>query len=501
MYEFTEVNFALSVITLRQKSPFFGIILKTGHFLCRLIFPNLFIMNSSLKIFVVEDDPWYGELIEYILLLNPDYEVLKFSNGTDCLNSLHQKPDVITLDYSLPDINGQEMLKKIKAELPDTPIIMISGQEDISTAINLLKDGAYDYIVKDDDTKDRLWNAIKNIKENFNLKKEISILKEEVEQKYNFNKTIIGNSYAINKIFFLLEKAAKTNITVSITGETGTGKEVVAKAIHYNSTRKKKPFVAVNVAAIPSELIESELFGHEKGAFTGAAVRRIGKFEEANGGTIFLDEIGEMDVNMQTKLLRVLQERELTRIGGNSSVKINVRVIVATHKNLMEEVKKGNFREDLYYRLLGLPIELPPLRERDNDALILAKHFVENFSKENGMKTIKLSEEAKSKILGYPFPGNVRELKAIVELAAVMSDGNEITSDDITFNSSSSLSNLLMKEITLREYTNQIIKHYLEKYGNDVLLVAKKLDIGKSTIYRMLKNQELQLSSGRTLNN
>ncbi|MDX5346008.1 MAG: sigma-54 dependent transcriptional regulator, partial [Hymenobacteraceae bacterium] len=342
--------------------------------------------NSSFKIFIVEDDIWYSELLEYHLSLNPDYEIYKYHSAKDCLQNLHQKPSVVTLDYSLPDKNGADVLKKIKEFDPEIQVVIISGQEDIATAVDLLRKGAYDYIVKDEEAKDRLWNTISNIRQNVDLRTEIEQLKEEVGQKYDFSNVIIGNSDAIKRIYTLIDKASRTNITVSVTGETGTGKELVAKAIHYNSDRRKKPYVAVNVAAIPKELIESELFGHEKGSFTGAVSRRIGKFEEANKGTIFLDEIGELDINLQAKLLRVLQEKEVTRVGGNSVVPIDARIIVATHKNLLEEVKKGKFREDLYYRLLGLPIALPPLRDRGNDIIVLAKHFADEFCKENKLK-------------------------------------------------------------------------------------------------------------------
>ena len=294
----------------------------------------------------------------------------------------------------------------------------------------------------------------------------------------------------MQRIFKLMEKSAKTNITVSITGETGTGKELVTKGIHYNSPRKKKPLVAVNISAIPNELIESELFGHEKGAYTGANARRIEKFEEANNGTIFLDEIREMDINMQAKLLRVLQEREVTRVGGNTSVKVDVRVIEATHRNLSDEVKKGNFREDLFYRLLGFPIELPPLRERDNDVLLLAKFFLDDFPKENKLGKISFSAEAKEKLKRYPFPGNVRELKAVMDLTVVMSSDGIIQDEDISFRASNAVSDFLTEEMTLKEYNNRIIKSFLKRYDNNVLKVADKLDIGKSTIYRMIQEEK-----------
>lgn len=443
------------------------------------------------KIFVIEDDRFYGELLEYHLSLNPDYEVKRFTTGKEALAQLHQRPGVVTLDYSLPDMTGAEILKRIKHASPETQVIIISGQEDISTAVQLLREGAYDYIVKNEDTTDRLWNTVIKARETIALKGEIAQLKEEIGQKYDFRSAIIGNSTATQRVFTLIEKAVKTNINVSITGETGTGKELVAKSIHYHSDRKKKAFVAVNMAAIPRDLMESELFGYEKGAFTGAVTRRLGKFEEANGGTIFLDEIGELDLHLQSKILRVLQEREITRIGGAGNVKIDVRVIVATHKNLAEEVKKGNFREDLFYRLLGLPIELPPLRERGNDVLILAKHFIDEFCKENRMAKLPLSAGTKEKLLKYPFPGNIRELKAIMELAAVMSNGENVEPEDITFASGNNVPHFTAEELSLKEYELRIIRYFLEKYDNNVMLVAEKLDIGKSTIYRMMQNGEL----------
>jgi DNA-binding NtrC family response regulator len=371
-------------------------------------------------------------------------------------------------------------------------VIIVSGQEDVSTAVSLLKEGVYDYFVKDEETKDRIWNALKNIREKIKLEEEIDTLKEEIGKKYVFNNIIKGNSRQIKNVFNLMEKAVTNNISVSIYGETGTGKDLVAKAIHYNSSRSKYPFVAINVAAIPKDLIESELFGYEKGSFTGANARKIGKFEEAGKGTIFLDEIGEMSMNMQAKLLRVLQEKELTRIGGHSIVKVNARLIVATHRNLAEEVAKGAFREDLYYRLLGLSITLPPLKDRGNDILLLAKHFIDEFCNENGIPKKTLSSLAQEKLLNYGYPGNVRELKAIIELSVVMSNGNVIDDTDISFPSNKRVSNFLLdEEDTLKGYTRKIIGHFLEKYDKNVIKVAKKLDIGKSTIYRMIKDNEL----------
>ncbi|MBU2464840.1 MAG: sigma-54 dependent transcriptional regulator [Bacteroidetes bacterium] len=446
---------------------------------------------DAFRIFIVEDDMLYGEMLRHHLALNPDNEVHLYNNGEEWLKNLYREPSMVSLDYSLPDMSGLDVMRRIKKEHPEIPVIIVSGQEDISTAVTLLREGAYDYFVKDDDVKDRLWNVIKKIRENLQLRSEISYLKEEIGRKYEFRNVIKGNSPSIKQIFSLIEKSIKTNISVSITGETGTGKELVAKAIHYNSNRAKKPFVAVNVSAVPRELIESEMFGHEKGSFTGATTRKIGKFEQAIGGTIFLDEVAEMDLNMQTKLLRVIQERELTRVGGNDLIKIDVRLIVATNRILSDEVKKGNFREDLYYRLLGLPIELPPLRYRGNDIILLAKYFVDEFCQENKMKKLSITESAQQKLMKYHFPGNVRELRAIIELAAVLTDTDKVDESHISFNSVDAAGNLLMEENTLAEYTRQIITYYLQKYNNNVLLVAKKLDIGKSTIYRMIKEKQI----------
>jgi DNA-binding NtrC family response regulator len=442
---------------------------------------------TSIKIFLIEDDPFFGEALKYHLKLNPDLDVHLFKTGMDCLKNLYLKPDIICLDFGLPDISGDKLLKKIQETNNRIPIIIISGQEDIEVAVNFLKSGAKDYIIKNVHTKDILWNSIIKIRENLELVHEVADLKEQLEQKFSFEKSIIGQSEAIKNVFSKINKSINTNINVSITGETGTGKEVVAKAIHYNSERKNKPFIAINMAAIPKDLMESDFFGHEVGAFTGANTRNIGKFEQANGGTIFLDEIAELDLNLQSKLLRVLQEREVVRLGGTTKIKFDARLIIATHKDLAQEVKKGNFREDLYYRIIGLPIALPPLRERGNDTLLLAKYFIDLFIKDNKMNPISLSKEAKDKLLKYPFPGNIRELKSVIDLACVMSENNDILPNDITFNIINNTDFLLSEEKTLKEYTAEIILHYLKKNQNDVFKTAKKLDIGKSTIYNLIQ--------------
>jgi two-component system response regulator AtoC len=446
--------------------------------------------EKPFKIFVVEDSEWYNRLLVHTLSLNPDYEIKSFFNGKDFLNSLHESPDIVTLDYRLPDFTGLEVLKRIRHENSDVQVILISEQGDIDTVVNLLKLGAYDYISKSEDIKDRLLNTVKNIRNGIGLKREITTLRREVQKKYSFRESILGESPAIKTVYDLIDKALSTNITVIISGETGTGKELVAKAIHYNSKRKDKSFVTVNVAAIPSELIESELFGHEKGAFTGAAYRRIGRFEEADGGTLFLDEISGMELNLQAKLLRVLQEKEIVRIGSNKPVKTDCRIVVATNKNLKEEVKKGTFREDLYYRLLGLPIELPPLRDRANDILILARYFIWKFCDENNIMLKKLSVQSQKKLMSYQFPGNVRELKSVIELAVTLSAKDEIEPDDLIVDRGDPLSVVASDNLTLREYQVKIIKATLKKNNNDIKVAADKLDIGISTIYRILKEEK-----------
>jgi two-component system response regulator AtoC len=446
--------------------------------------------EKPFKIFVVEDSEWYNRLLVHTLSLNPDFEIKSFFNGKDFLNSLFESPDIVTLDYRLPDFTGLELLKRIREENNDVQVILISEQEDINTVVSLLKMGAYDYISKSDDIKDRLTNTVRNIRNGIGLRREISTLRREVQKKYSFREIILGESPAIKTVYDLIDKALSTNITVIVSGETGTGKELVAKAIHYNSKRKDKSFVTVNVAAIPSELIESELFGHEKGAFTGAAYRRIGRFEEADGGTLFLDEIGEMELSLQAKLLRVLQEKEIVRIGSNKPIKTDCRIVVATNKNLKDEVRKGNFREDLYYRLLGLPIELPPLRERANDIFILARYFIGKFCEENNIPVKKLSVHSQKKLMSYPFPGNVRELKSVVELAVTLSENDIIEPVDLVIDRGDPLSDIANDNLTLREYQIKIIKATLKKNNDDIKLAADKLDIGISTIYRILKEEK-----------
>ena len=384
------------------------------------------------KIFIVEDDQFLGNLIKRTLEKLDNMDVTHFLTPEDCLKNLHQNPDIVSIDYNLPGMNGVELLEKIRNYNDAIQCIMVSGQEKLDVVIDTYKKGVVDYIIKDDNALINLENSVKLLSKTVYLRQENESLKELVIDRNKYT-NILGNSGPVLKVLRMIQKVEKSNIMVLVTGQSGTGKELVARAIHYNSQRAKKPFVTVNMGAIPDDLIESELFGHEKGAFTDARDRRIGKFEEANEGTVFLDEIGEMDLMMQTKLLRVLQEKEVTRIGSNKSIKLDVRVIAATNRNLVHEVKEGRFREDLFYRLQGFLIHLPPLFERGDDVVLLSKSFLNEFCKENKMPTIALSKEAVKFLLDYKWPGNVRELKAVIERAAIMSENNTILPTDLVF--------------------------------------------------------------------
>ncbi|MCI4667037.1 MAG: sigma-54 dependent transcriptional regulator [Bacteroidia bacterium] len=387
----------------------------------------------SNRVFVIEDDLIFGKIIQRKLEQADDsLDVRVFKSGEDFFNNIHLNPEIVSIDYNLPDMNGLEILKKIRQYDEDISTVILSGQEKVEVVVEAYTNGASQYIIKNENALVELSNVVKHLSSHVNLKKEVEELRQTVADRAKYS-NVVGESAGIMKVLRLIQKVEKSNILVLVTGESGTGKEVIANTIHYNSPRKKKPFVAVNVAAIPADLIESELFGHEKGAFTGATGRRIGKFEEANGGTIFLDEIGEMDINLQTKLLRVLQESAITRLGSNREIKLDVRVLAATNKNLNERVRAGLFREDLYYRLQGFLIHLPPLGARGNDIVILAKHFLNNFIKSNKMAEKHFTKDALQELLNHSWPGNVRELKAMVERAVLISDTNEITSDDLIF--------------------------------------------------------------------
>ncbi len=383
------------------------------------------------KLFIIEDDVMVATLMKQSLA-KYDHEITHFTTAEECIQNLHLNPDIITVDYNLPGMNGIELMSRIKSYNSAIMVVLVSGQETLDVVVESYKGGASEYIIKNDNLFVNLENSIKNLSMNVVLKKEVEFLKDQIIDRHKYS-NILGNSNPVLRVLKLIQKVEKNNIMVLVTGQSGTGKELVAKALHYNSPRSRKAFVTVNMGAIPEDLIESELFGHEKGAFTDARERRIGKFEEANEGTIFLDEIGEMNLHLQTKLLRVLQEKEITRIGSNKIIKLDFRMIAATNRNLAVEVKEGRFREDLFYRIQGFLIHLPPLKERGDDVILLAKSFLTDFCKNNKAEQVHLSKEASKFMLEYEWPGNIRELKAVMERAALLCENNTIQIDDLMF--------------------------------------------------------------------
>lgn len=388
--------------------------------------------SGLIKIFIVEDDVMFGDLIKMKLDENPQVDAILFKSGEEMFRQIHQQPDIVILDYFLPYKNGVQIIEELKNLGLDIAVILLSGQKNVEVVVEAYRLGAKNYIIKNENALVELDNCVRNLSDNINLKKEVDLLKDQIIDRNSYS-GIIGESQAIQRVFALMQKIKNSDVLALITGESGTGKEVVAKTLHYNSPRRRKSFVAINIAAIPDDLIESELFGYEKGAFTSASGRRIGKFEQANGGTIFLDEIGEIDLNVQKKLLRVLQEKKISRLGSNKEIDLNVRVIAATNKSLGQLVKENKFREDLYYRLQGFLIHLPPLRERGNDTIILAKYFLNEFCELNKMEKKSFSSNTLIDLMKYRWPGNIRELKSVIERACLISEGEKITLDDLIY--------------------------------------------------------------------
>ena len=375
------------------------------------------------KILIVDDEVAIRRTLREIL----EYEKYKIDEAADGVEAIEKIKndsfDLILCDIKMPGKDGMEVLEET-LKLTDTPVVMISGHGTIETAVEAIKMGAYDYIAKPLDLN-RLLITLRNALDKSKLITETKVLKKKVSAKYE----MIGESDKIRAIKEMIERVAPTNARVLITGENGTGKELVAHWLHQKSERAKAPFIEVNCAAIPSELIESELFGHEKGAFTSAIKQRKGNFEQANGGTIFLDEIGDMSLSAQAKVLRALQENKITRVGGDKEIPVDVRVIAATNKNLAEEIEKGNFREDLYHRLSVIMIEVPPLRDRKEDIPLLAKHFMDDISAANGKAPLEFSPEALQMLSDMPWSGNVRELRNVVERLAILCDKKVETKD------------------------------------------------------------------------
>ncbi|HEX5645611.1 MAG TPA: sigma-54 dependent transcriptional regulator [Nitrospira sp.] len=354
------------------------------------------------------------------MVLETSYDILQAADAQEGLDVFRKEgPDLVLLDVILPGTDGLAVLETLRSENKAVPVIMLTGTKSVKTAVDAMKRGADDYLSKPFDV-DELRLVIGRALNKLELEREVKQLRSQVVQRYAFH-NLIGKSSGMQDIYAKIEQVADSRTTVLITGESGTGKELVAKALHYNSSRRDRPFIALNCAALPETLIESELFGHEKGAFTDATARRTGQFEMANTGTLFLDEIGDLSPVTQAKLLRVLQEREFTRIGGVQPVKVDVRIVAATNKNLDELVRKGQFREDLYYRINVISLYLPPLRDRGEDIALLAKHFLAKRVEEEKRPQIEFSKEALELLVRYPWPGNVRELENIIEQAFIWS--------------------------------------------------------------------------------
>jgi two-component system nitrogen regulation response regulator NtrX len=378
------------------------------------------------SILIVDDDLDVRQSIMDVFS-DEGYEVFGAAGGREALTMVNQENiDLIFLDIWMPDLDGMQVLQQLKAVHPDIPVVMISGHGTIETAVQSTKLGAFDFIEKPV-SLEKLVITAKNALTIYRLQQENLLLKE----RFQHEPQLIGQSPAMKELQQQITVVGPTNGWVLISGENGTGKELVARAIHRLSRRADKPFIDVNCAAIPENLIESELLGHEKGAFTGAAGRKKGKFEQAHEGTIFLDEIGDMSLNTQAKILRVLQEQSLSRLGSNKTITIDVRVIAATNKNLEAEIARGNFREDLYYRLNVIPMHIPPLRERQDDIPLLAEQFLSHYAREKGEPHKRMAPEVIPILQQYAWPGNVRELKNLMERLAIMSPKNEISPDDL----------------------------------------------------------------------
>lgn len=414
------------------------------------------------KVLLVDDDKAIRKTLGEILTFE-DYEVVEAVDGLDAVVKLKQaKFDVIILDVKMPKMDGLEAIERIKILQPDVPVIMISGHGSIDTAVEAVKKGAYDFISKPPDLN-RLLITLKNARDKSALVTETKVLKKKI--KKSKVQEIIGSSDAIKSITSTIEKVGGTDARVLVTGPNGSGKELVARWIHEYSDRKSNNIVEVNCAAIPAELIESELFGHEKGSFTSAHKQRLGKFELANEGTLFLDEIGDMSLSAQAKVLRALQEHKITRVGGDKDISVNVRVVAATNKDLRAEIAKGNFREDLYHRLAVIIIDVPSLNDRKEDIPLLVNHFIDQICSEYGSPKVKIGKKALELLQEYNWTGNIRELRNVVERLLILSD-KSITEEDVQQHvlsygkNSSVIENLIVSSNSKEDFLGKMEKEY-----------------------------------------
>lgn len=448
-------------------------------------------------VLVVDDDEFITGTLE--ILLREAYEVIKARTGPEALLLARSRPvEIVLLDLKLPGMDGLETLGRLKELDGSIEVVMLSALDSAEQAVSSLRKGAYDYITKPFDG-DELLATLSRLSEGLKLKSEIEFLKEELNERTGLrylNGEMISKSPAMRKVFGLMQAVSRTSSGVLITGESGTGKELVARAIHFMSDRREKPFVAVNCGAVPSELMESELFGHERGAFTGAHQRKIGKFEHADTGTLFLDEVSTLPMHLQIKLLRVLQERSFERVGSNSSIKVDIRVIAASNARLEDEVAAGRFREDLFYRLKVVPVELPPLRERKEDVPLLVEHFLEKLSKKCVKRIEGVHPEVIRAFMDYSWPGNIRELENLMERLVVLApERGLIRADDLPIGMLTLPEEAVPgKEMpdfkeAVKAFERHYIKGALDKANWNRAETARALKIHRNTL--LLKMREL----------
>ena len=457
---------------------------------------------ASASILVVDDEASIRRTLREILEYE-SYDVDEAVDGEDALVKVKARAyDLVLLDVKMPKRDGLEVLQELSASMPQLPVIMISGHGNIETAVEATKLGAFDFIEKPPDLN-RLLVTFRNALDRANLQEENRRMRQTIVEHHEKKLIpIIGVSQAIQRIKDTIKRVAPTEARVLITGEPGTGKELVAKWIHHQSSRKDGPMVEVNCAAIPSELIESELFGHEKGSFTGATKQRVGKFEQANGGTLFLDEIGDMSLSAQAKVLRALQENRISRVGGDRSIPVDVRVVAATNKNLLEQIEENEFREDLYHRLSVILVHLPALRERREDIPLIASQFCEQMVQRNGLHPKTFSESALERMAQYDWRGNVRELLNVVERLLILSEGDQVDVRDVeryvqpNGGGGSSITGLLDQYEAFSEFRDHaekvFIQHKLDQYDWNISRTAEAIGIQRSHLYNKMSKYEIE---------
>jgi DNA-binding NtrC family response regulator len=440
------------------------------------------------RILVVDDEERMLQLLDK-LLTEEGYEVRTAPTAVEALRILGDTDcDLVISDVRMPGMDGLALLKSLNEQGSTATVILMTAYASVTAAVEAIQAGAFHYLTKPFKIGEMLM-AVRKSLESHHLRREVKALREEVRERYGLN-NIIGKSKAMEQVFDMVKRVGKTQSTVLIFGKSGTGKELIAKALHFYSRRSERPFVAVNCSAIPETLMESELFGHTKGSFTGAISNHKGLFEEAHGGTLFLDEVGEIPLSIQVKLLRALQEREIRRIGGRENIHIDVRVISATNRDLDEMVREGEFREDLFYRLNVIPIRIPELRERSEDILLLSEHFIEKFCGENDMPAKKFTRPALQCLMAYGWPGNVRELENVIERTMTLCDKDVIDAEDLPPNLQEG--NLdggapqVGSEVSLDDLERRHIESILRKTGNHQIRAAEILGIDRRTLYRKL---------------